>query len=69
MGDTSVLIGVRVLTENEGRNVFKVKRDEAVRKTLGELEGVLALGNPETLGDFRRIGTEDGVRVNRTEAQ
>jgi hypothetical protein len=66
MGDTGVLIGVRVLTESEGGDAVKVRRDEALCKALRKLERVLALGNAKAL---RRVATEDSVRVHWTETQ
>ena len=69
MGDTGVLIRVRVLTENKGGGVLKVGRDETLREALGELERILVLRNAKALGDVRRVGMEDGVRVNWTETQ
>ena len=69
MGHSSALIGVRVFTENEGGSAVKVGWDEALGKALGELERVLALGNTKALGNVRRVGTEDGMRVNWAETQ
>ena len=69
VGDAGVLIGVRILTENEGGNAVEVGRDETLREVLREVEGVLALGNTKALGNVRRVGTEDSMRVNWTETQ
>ena len=69
MGNTSVLIGVRVLPENEGGGAVEVGRDEALCKVLRELEGVLALGSTKALRDVRGVATEDGVRVHWAETQ
>lgn len=69
VGDAGVLIGVRVLTENEGGNAVEVGRDETICEALREVEGVLALGDTKALGNVRRVGTEDSVRVNWTETQ
>ena len=69
MGNTGILIRVRVLTENEDGGVVKVGRDETLREALRKLERIVALRNAEALGNFRRVGTEDCVRVNWAEAQ
>ena len=55
MGNTCVLIGVRVLTENEGGDTVEVGRDETLCEALCELERVLALGNTKALGNVRRV--------------
>jgi hypothetical protein len=69
MGDPGVLIGVRVLAENEGRSTVEVRRDEAVCEALGEFERGLALETTESLGNGGRVGTEYSMRVNRTETE
>ena len=67
MGDTSVSIGVRVLTKNKGGDVVKVRRDETLCEALRELERVLALGETKTLRNVQRVGVEDSMRVHWTE--
>jgi len=69
VGHTGVLIGVRVLPEDEGSGAVEVGRDEALCKVLRELEGVLALESIKALRDIRGVGAEDGVRVHWAETQ
>ena len=69
MGDPGVLIGVRILAENEGGGIVEVRRDEAVCEALREPERVLTLETSETLGDGGRVRTEDSVGVDWTETQ
>jgi len=69
VGDASILIGVRVLPENEGSGAVKVGRDEALSEVLRELERGLVLGRPKALRDVRGVATEDGMRVHWAETQ